>query len=113
MLQRLMSPGETEGGDDGGPVHQGGDQQQAHYHHAVPLYRPDDQGVAAQAVQLRVPGLRPAHPGGGHLVMMTVIMIVMMIVMIMIMMSSPRSSCGGAWPGVPAPTACVASPSAP
>ena len=69
MLQRLMSPGETEGGDDRGPVHQGGDQQHGHDGEAVLLQGPGDQGVAAQSVQLSVPGLGPTHPGGGHLVM--------------------------------------------
>ena len=69
MLQRLMSPGQTEGGDDRGPVHQGGDQQHGHDGEAVLLQGPGDQGVAAQSVQLSVPGLGSTHPGGGHLVM--------------------------------------------
>ena len=71
MIHRLMSPGETEGGDDCGPVHQGGDQQHGDYHEAVLLQGPGDQGVAAQSVQLSVPGLRSTHPVGGHLVMIT------------------------------------------
>ena len=64
----ICKNGETEGGDDSGPVHQGGDQQHGHDGEAVLLQCPGDQGVAAQSVQLSVPGLGPTHPGGGHLV---------------------------------------------
>ena len=66
--RQRLSPGETKGGDDRGPVHQRGHQQHGHDHQAVALQGPGDQGVAAQPVQLRVPGLGPAHPGGGHLI---------------------------------------------
>ena len=48
-------------------MHQRGHQQHGHDGDAVSLQGPDDQGVAAQTVQLRVPGLMSAHPGGGHL----------------------------------------------
>ena len=63
----MSAPGQTEGGDDGGPVHHCGHQQHGHDGDAVPLYGPDDQSVTALTVQLRVPGLGSAHPRGGHL----------------------------------------------
>ena len=52
-------------------MHQGGDQQHGHDGEAVLLQGPGDQGVAAQSVQLSVPGLGPTHPRGGHLVKMS------------------------------------------
>ena len=48
-------------------MYQGGDQEHGDDDDAVPLHGPGDEGVAAQCVELRPPGLGPAHSGGGDI----------------------------------------------